>query len=154
MADLRVHLETSLHCNNRCVFCMEGDHRRTGYPSQYPEFLSRRKMEDLLAGVPRGVPVLFTSGEPALHPRLEGLVSRARGLGFERICLQTNGRMFCYPGLCRRLVAAGVREITVSLHGSCRRFHEAMTRLPAASSRLSPACARRWLSRPNTGTCA
>lgn len=137
--DERLHLQTSLLCNNRCVFCMETGHRGgmlkaaraiVGYDHLNEKWLVRK----LGGGEKLGVPLLFTGGEPTINPNLEALVKLARRRGFRRICLQTNGRMLCYRDFCLLLVKAGITEFSFSIHGSVRTVHERMTRVPGSFS--------------------
>ncbi|MFI5348103.1 MAG: radical SAM protein [Elusimicrobiota bacterium] len=133
MNDHRAHVLTSLRCNNHCVFCMEGDHLAASDPSGLAPFMSEGKLRrQLLQIKDRDLPVLFTGGEPTLNPRLPQLIGLARRLGFERIGLQTNGRRILYPDYLRRLVDAGLSDMTISIHGSVGRIHDAMTRLPGS----------------------
>ena len=130
MSDHRVHIPTSLRCNNHCVFCMEGDHLKGDDPPGWAEFIPLEKLESQLLQVnDRELPVLFTGGEPTLNPQLPQLIEMARSLGFRRIALQTNGRRLCYEAYVLRLIKAGLSEISISIHGSVKKIHEAMTRL-------------------------
>jgi len=79
--------------------------------------------------------VSFTGGEPTLDRRLEGYLALARGLGFERIDLQTNGVLLARPGRAARLRAAGLDSVFLSLHASRAPIHDRMLKLDGAFER-------------------
>ncbi|MBN2498784.1 MAG: radical SAM protein [Deltaproteobacteria bacterium] len=123
----RLDVKVGFACNNRCRFCVQG-RKRERYPrrsfDQVADFLKRH------ARSYRGV--VFTGGEPCLHPDLLRLVAHARELGFESIQIQTNGRMLAYARLCRDLIAAGVSEFSPALHGHSAACHDYHTRSPGS----------------------
>lgn len=124
----RLDIKIGFACNNRCDFCAQGDKRRV---------LGRRPLEeivrDLETVMAKGVEgVVFTGGEPALHPELVRAVSAANRLGFKSIQIQTNGRMFAYAGFCEALRDAGANEFSPSLHGSRPEIHDGLTHAPGA----------------------
>ena len=132
--DERYHLITSLRCNNRCLFCMEGDHagedlerQRAAVRSDFltPERLARYldHMKD------KEIPVLFASGEPTLNPHLLELVAIVHSRGYREVAVQTNGRMLSYRSFLLGLVEKGVTGFHVSVHGSRREVHDDATRI-------------------------
>ncbi len=123
----RADLKVGFACNNRCLFCAQGDKRATCPTLPVQVLLAR------LARVrerPRGL--VLTGGEPTMHKELVQLVSAARALGFDPIQIQTNGRMLSYPHVVERLIAAGAREFSPSLHGATAAVHDALTRAPGS----------------------
>jgi MoaA/NifB/PqqE/SkfB family radical SAM enzyme len=118
----RIDLKVGFACNNRCRFCVQGRKReRYGRreTSELTEILEQNRARH------RGV--VFTGGEPCLHPDLAKLAATARELGYESIQVQSNGRMFAYLSLCRELIAAGVTEFSPALHGHCAACHDHLT---------------------------
>ncbi len=114
----RLHVMVSSGCNNDCVFCLE-------------DRLERRLADfgdpfEILEKFPHRDSVLFTCGEPTLHPKLVGMVQRASFLGYQSIGLVTNGRLLGKNGLGRRLVDAGLTEVTVSIHSHRPEIHDRM----------------------------
>ncbi len=57
----------------------------------------------------------FSGGEPMVRKDFFDILDGARGLGFERIRVQTNGMWLADEGVARRLQAAGVTDITLAL---------------------------------------
>ena len=56
------------------------------------------------------------------------LVSFAKECGYKLIHIQTNGRMFSYMDLCKRMIEAGANHFYISLHGSTPEIHDGLTR--------------------------
>lgn len=120
----RLHVKVSRSCNNNCLFCLDDRDLR--------EDVSDDEVARLLAqSVPLGQ-VLFTCGEPTIHPGLPRYVAMARRAGYTSIGLVTNGRRLAYQDYCDSLVEAGLTEITVSIHGHEPRIHDALTRTRGA----------------------
>ncbi len=119
----RVDLKLGFSCNNRCRFCVQGD-KRHRIPDLSTEEL-RRKLADARE---HASSIVFTGGEVTLRRDLVELVSHARSLGFERIQVQTNGRMFAYMKRCEELIAAGANEFSPALHGHTPELHDYLTR--------------------------
>jgi len=120
----RLHVFTSGSCNNNCLFCLDDRAaRREIDPSDAEnQLVANRHLKS----------VLFTCGEPTLHPDLVQLIGRSRELGYEDVRVVTNGRRLAYPDYTRRLVAAGLTGITVSLHGPDAETHDRVVRTPGA----------------------
>jgi len=114
-ADLALHYA----CNNNCSHCYNEPGRRQ-MPS-LPTDDWRQVLDKLLAiGVPY---VIFTGGEPTLHPDLVGLVAYAENLG-QITGLNTNGRRLADSGLAVNLVAAGLDHVQVTLNSHHRELHD------------------------------
>ncbi|MBU2574730.1 MAG: radical SAM protein [Elusimicrobia bacterium] len=121
--DKRVDIKISFRCNNLCRFCAQG-HKRDLYPDRSAKNVVAELKKAYSNGI-RGV--VFTGGEPSLHPDILDFIRAAKKTGFTTIQLQTNGRTLAYPDFCRKLVNAGLTEIGPSLHGAKAATHEALT---------------------------
>lgn len=119
----RADVKVGFACNNRCVFCAQGE-KRAGAATVPLETLLARLVE--ARGTSRGV--VFTGGEPTLHKRIVTLVKAASRLGYHPIQIQTNGRLLSYPDVVRTLLDAGATEFSPSLHGSTEAIHDGLTR--------------------------
>lgn len=124
----RIDLKVGFGCNNLCKFCVQGD-KRERLPVKPMAELRRALEEGRRSGA---VGVVFTGGEPSLHPGLLELVRRARGLGYRSVQIQSNGRSFCYEKTVRDLIAAGVDEFGPALHGSRPEIHDFLTGAPGS----------------------
>ncbi len=99
-------------CNLRCVHCysQSRDHEYAGELT-YDEGI---RLIDSLADF--GVPVLlFSGGEPLMHPRILDLIAHARRRGL-RAVLSTNGTLIT-PELATELKNFGLSYVGVSLDG-------------------------------------
>jgi len=125
----RVHVNTGAHCNNNCLFCMEANRegRSINNSAITPEMV-----RGILESRRGAAEVCFTSGEPTTNPHLPEYASWARELGYRRVSVMSNGRLFAYESYVRRLVAAGMNRFIISLHGHEAKLHEGLTRTPGS----------------------
>lgn len=111
--DLTVTVD--FHCHSACRFCIvqEGMNYFRGVPfDKFTEAVDRNR------SAPRYRRVTFTGGEVTLEKRLFDYVNYARESGgFDHIRLQTNARLLEDEAFTASLIAAGVDEFFVSLHG-------------------------------------
>lgn len=126
--DPRADLKVGFACNNRCVFCAQGEKRSEAGAIPLEELGAR--LRAVRGEGPRGL--VLTGGEPTLHRDLVKLVATARALGFSPVQVQTNGRMLAYPKAIEALLRAGVTEFSPSLHGSTAALHDGLTRSPGS----------------------
>ncbi len=116
----RLHVKMSRSCNNNCIFCLDDRDLRTD--------ASEAEVMALLEAHAHIGEMLFTCGEPTLHPLLPRSVDLARRAGYRSIGLVTNGRRLSYLQYCSGLVDLGLNEVTVSIHGSSPSMHDSLTR--------------------------
>jgi len=122
----RLDVKVGFACNNRCRFCVQGMKReRFGRRdlTELVEFMEKNRGRD---------GVVFTGGEPTLHPDILEIVRKARELGYRSIQIQTNGRMFSYSKFCREVVEAGATEVSPALHGHLAALHDYLTTVPGS----------------------
>ena len=124
----RIDIKISFRCNNLCRFCAQG-HKRDMYPDRTAKTVEAELKKAYKNGV-RGV--VFTGGEPSMHPAILDFIKTAAKTGFKSIQLQTNGRTLAYPDFCGKLVAAGLTEIGPSLHGAKAATHDRLTGSPGS----------------------
>ncbi len=124
----RVDIKIGFQCNNLCQFCVQGDKRfkfKNKTLKQITDALDKAKKQGSDG-------VVFTGGEPCLHPEILQVVEHAKKLGFSSIQLQTNGRMLAYLDFCKKLIKAGINEFSPALHGSTPEIHDRLTNSPGA----------------------
>ena len=122
----RLHCLAVSRCNNNCVFCC----------NRFPEIRCRDdggdiKIKDMFVECKKKRQIdgiVFTGGEPTLHPEIVRIINTSKGLGYKNIGLQTNGRLLSYKNLCREMLDAGLNEVNISLHSSNEKMHDALTR--------------------------
>jgi len=123
----RIDLKVGFQCNNRCRFCVQGNKREI-YPNKSDKevrvILKKRSLTY------QGV--VFTGGEPTIRKELIEWVKYAKDLGYQKIQVQTNGRLFAYKEYCREIIEAGANEFGPALHGSKTEIHDYLTRSPGS----------------------
>lgn len=93
---ISVELSLTNRCNQRCIWCSDGDLRkRQGVQCTLDEATLWRLFDDLKAGGTAGV-VLEGGGEPTLHPGFDRVVSKLREVGLA-VGLITNGLINLCP---------------------------------------------------------
>lgn len=118
----RVDIKTGWNCNNRCLFCVQGD-KRSLYGNKTTEEV-KKLLEEAATDADS---IVFTGGEVTIRKDLPELVRYARELGFKSIQIQTNGRMLAYRQLCEDLIEAGANEFSPALHGHTPELHDYLT---------------------------
>ena len=107
-----------------CTYCLPD-----GYPEWYRHkaLLNRSAVLTLLTGFRMAgfSKVRFTGGEPTLHPNCLEAVQTAKKLGFEQICLTTNGLSRITP---EEWAHAGLSHVNVSLDSLNAERFEQMTK--------------------------
>lgn len=118
----RLDIKVGFQCNNRCLFCVQGD-KRFSHPNKSDQEIRKilKKMKKDHDGV------VFTGGEPTIRKELIEWVRYAKKLGYLSIQIQTNGRMFSYKDYCKALMKAGANEFSPALHGSTAKIHDSLT---------------------------
>jgi pyruvate-formate lyase-activating enzyme len=116
-------------CNNDCAICMLSDLKRSLPPIGFERF--RQVVRDVVEH--RRFDNLILSGaEVTTFDELERYVRFAASFGwFRRIQIQTNGRKLADRRYLDRLIASGVNEFFVSLHG-LEEVHDAVSRRPGS----------------------
>ena len=114
-------------CNNNCIFCMEEDReaREVNNGAMTPE-----RVRWILEEHRGAEEVCFTSGEPTTRPELPDFVGWAKGLGYGRISVMTNGRRLSHMPYAVALAKSGMNRFYVSIHGHTKKLHEGLTRTP------------------------
>ena len=114
------------HCQMACAFCF------------VDRGVGDLPVEAVLAELDRVTQrdhVVFSGGEPTLHPALPELLAAARARGFATVEIQTNGVRCADRAYAESLVAAGLTKATVSLHSMDADTSDAITRMPGAFPR-------------------
>ena len=124
----KVDLKIGFLCNNNCLFCVQGHKKAFGNrktSEQLREHIHRSANEGYKA-------IVFTGGEPTIHPDIIDLVKYARGMGFTLIQIQSNGRRFAYIDFCKEMIKAGANQFAPSVHGPTPEIHDYLTHAKGA----------------------
>lgn len=118
----RADIKIGFACNNHCRFCVQGRKR---------EVLRNKTLAEIKKEIDQASvdcqEIVFTGGEPTIHPDFLKLIAYAKKKGFQIIQVQTNGRMFAYYEFCRQTVKAGANEFSPALHGHIPQLHDFLT---------------------------
>ena len=76
--------------------------------------------------------LVFSGGEPTSYPGLEALIAHAKGIGFSRVTVFSNGRRLNNKEYTLSLVAAGLDAALVSIHGPDANTHESVAGVQGA----------------------
>lgn len=114
-------------CNNRCIFCLDSD-THDG-EMRDAEDVKRQILDGRRKGATR---LILSGGEPTIHPRFIDFVKLGHLAGYRRVQTVTNGRLFSYGDFYDRCIAAGLQEITFSIHGPNARIHDALVGVKGA----------------------
>jgi len=120
----KTYITVGYKCNNNCLFCYKGITQRN---RQEPLSLIK---SDLLKARKRNINAVdFDGGEPTIHPDIIECLKFAKKIGFNKINMVTNGRMFEYIGFCKEVIDSGVDTILFSIHGQNPMIHDALTQV-------------------------
>ncbi|HOJ85437.1 MAG TPA: radical SAM protein [Elusimicrobiales bacterium] len=119
----KIDIKITFNCNNKCDFCAQGSKRT---------FIERKTRAEIIKALKDGIKsqansVVFTGGEPTLHPDLIDLIKEAKRLKYEYIQIQTNGRTLSDMDFLKKIKSAGANEISPALHGSKPEIHDKLT---------------------------
>ena len=118
-------------CNNRCQFCNDANKR------ELPNKTTGQIKEEMIRARNRGTTYLeLIGGETTIRPDALALISFAKNLGFETITMSTNGRMYSYPELTKKMIEAGLTDIIFSIHGHQAKIHDYLTQSPGSFKQL------------------
>ena len=125
-------------CNSKCLFCLDADTPRNVYlPVDEIKAELHRGIDEL-----RADKVILSGGEASLHPEFTALIRYARSIGYSRVQTVTNGWRYADLDFYKEAIAAGLGEITFSLHGHTAALHDHLTQHPGSFARLMKAMVR------------
>lgn len=106
-------------CNQRCMFCS------VGHKLKEPKIKS---LEETKRSIERAKElgireISFSGGEPTIIPYLTDAIKYADKLGFEKIEIQTNGKMFYYEKFAKKILGAGVNDFIFSIIADEAKLH-------------------------------
>src|SRR6266481_8249670 len=124
---LSVHIDLTMHCNERCIHCYRTIERR-------PE-LTSDELKALLNDLARAgtLYLTFSGGEVFLRGDLFELIEHARRLHFD-VRLKSNALLIT-PAKAARLRALGVRQVDISIYSADPAVHDWVTKVPGSLER-------------------
>lgn len=116
-------LKVSNNCNNNCLICNYFC-RKAGEEKSINQI--KKELDDLKKS---GMEELRLPCNADKRKDIIGIVSHAKRLGFNKIVLETNGRIFSYRDFTKKMVRSGLDEFAVFLHGYDAKAHNKITRV-------------------------
>lgn len=122
----KVIINLTYECSNSCRFCAIGRREKNTLPlDTVVGFLAKYRAEGVRMAD-------FDGGEPTLHTDLFEIVTAARGMGYERINVTTNGRKLASRDFTARLLLSGISDLLISIHGHNAEIHDFHTTKPGS----------------------
>lgn len=110
-------------CNNKCSYCPDSNYMNGAFADY--ESITKEISKAYHNGARS---LIFTGGEPPLHPKFHDLVSFAKNIGFKNIASKTNGRIFSYSSFSKKSRMAGLSNIRCSFFSIEPHIHDSFTR--------------------------
>ncbi len=123
----RIDLKVGFNCNNKCLFCVQGD-KRYNYPDKTTDEVKRLLAENR----EQSDSLVFTGGEVTIRQDFLELVAEAKRLDFRVIQIQTNGRRFADDAYVDAIIEAGANEFSPAIHGHTAELHDYLVHAPGA----------------------
>lgn len=117
----KLDLKLGFRCNNKCVFCVQGDKR-----DHVRDLTTEQAFARLDHGRQSCDALLLTGGEITVRSDVPEIISYARKIGYTQVQVQTNGRRLAYLNYCKALIDAGATEFNPSLHGHVPAMHDGL----------------------------
>lgn len=124
----RIWVRISAACNNICVFCLDSDAQdgklileetvKTQIREGWKEWFENR--------------IIISGGEASINPKFSDYIRYAHHIWYDRVQTVTNGNMFAHPNFCKKVVDAGLQEVTFSFHGHNSQLHDYLVATPWA----------------------
>jgi MoaA/NifB/PqqE/SkfB family radical SAM enzyme len=130
----RFDLNVGKRCNLRCMFCYYLEEINSGYTQDR----STKQIKDILKlgrrwGKTR---VDLTGGEPTIRRDLPDIIAYARKIGYETVCIITNGIVTASIEKLKEYNDAGLNDILVSLHAHDAATHDRLVNVKGAQSKV------------------
>ncbi len=119
-------VRTTYACNNRCIFCLDGDVPPRGHRP------AKEVFEEIEKGFQPGARLIVSGGEASIHPQFIDFVAHGKQIGYDWIQTISNGRMFAYKEFAQKAADAGLNEVTFSMHGHNSELHDTLTGIKGA----------------------
>lgn len=131
------YLSLTGRCNLRCAFCYARPPAATADDLALPQW--RAILDRLADFMPPGATLVFTGGEPTLHPAFASIAAAAARLSF-RLQMYTNGTLI--DDECARVCARlGFEVVGASIHGASPAIADAISGVPGSFDRATRAVA-------------
>lgn len=126
-------IELTYKCNLRCIHCYRGEGVNSSCASNV--FLEKERVIHLIDEIEHigAVEVIFTGGEPFLHPNILDILKYATSKNF-LVTVLTNGNYLSNIEKVKELKECDIYDIRVSIYG-CEENHDVMTTIKGSYKR-------------------
>jgi len=122
---------TGFRCNNNCIICSIADCKASN------EFSTYSLKKEIIRNKKHGFDGLeLTGGEPTVRSDIHEIIAFVKRNGISNVSMATNGRMFAYTDFCRKIVKAGLDEVSFSLLGDNAKIHDKLTRTKGSFAQI------------------
>lgn len=121
----KVDIKIIYSCNNHCLFCIQWEEKRIKYWAKSLQEIQEILLTSLKKSNTRQV--VFTGGEPTLHPQLLRAIEYAKAIGYIYIFVQSNWQNFSDLEFCLKLKKAGITHFAPSIHWFYPKTHDLLT---------------------------
>jgi|GEM_PF-209981 len=118
-----VYIDLGPICNSKCYFCAASSTEQNvveSIPSFNISCLKQARKQEVES-------LIISGGESTIHSDILSFITRAKGMGFKRIELQTNGKKLSNQEFLKELIEAGITDFGISLHGDTPDLQDAIT---------------------------
>jgi len=123
-----LELELGTKCNSSCIYCEQGNNILN---KDYRQLDLKRVQNILRKGInDRFTRLYLQGGEPSIHPRITEIIGYAKKIGYSKVDMITNGRLFCDMQFTKNIIKAGLDDVTFSIHGDTAALHDFITQSP------------------------
>ena len=131
MNEKKLVLIVGYDCNNNCRFCYDLNKRKI------PPKGTKNLLFELAQGRKIGCNYVdFIGGEVTIRKDVFTIIKKAKDIGYERICLTTNGRLLSYKPFLEKMLDCGLNSIIFSIHGHNAKLHDFQTRVKGSFDQL------------------
>jgi MoaA/NifB/PqqE/SkfB family radical SAM enzyme len=127
-AALKLDLKVGYSCDNNCVHCVISDNKKALLDAgKRPDLTTDECMDQINSTKSRGISwITFTGGEPSIRSDFIHLLRQSHEQGLN-ITIQSNGRGFHAPDLCKQLKGLNIKKILIAIHGPNPEIHDRIT---------------------------
>jgi MoaA/NifB/PqqE/SkfB family radical SAM enzyme len=122
----RIWVRIAAACNEKCLFCLDADAQNG---TLIWEDIVRKQIQE---GYKPGEynRVIISGWEASINPKFAEYIAFAKSIGYDRVQTVTNGNMFARKEFCDKVFAAGLDEVTFSMHWHTASIHDYLTATP------------------------
>lgn len=124
----RVWVRIASACNVKCTFCLDSDAQNGTFPD--PEQVKKEIRDGWKEGYENRI--IISWWEASINPKFVQYIAYAKEVWYDRVQTVTNGNMFARYEFCKKLLDAGLEEITFSMHGHTANLHDTLVGAPGS----------------------